>query len=223
MHNPAVTKFGMQVISGGQTGVDIAALRVAQALGLRTGGLAPKGWKTTAGPKPQLKTTFKLEEGQGGYGDRTRKNVEAADATLLLAVNFDSPGTALTAACVEASGKPMHKLQLPPPAHGQINIAVIDSAVAFLKAALPSEPGTDPFVLNVAGNSSATCRGIFIPAYFVLAEIFTRLALEVNFAEAQHVAAFKQGLLESRIIHALQDNYEYYGELDPRSLKGLIV
>lgn len=221
--NPAVTKYGMQVISGGQTGVDVAALRVAQCLGLRTGGLAPKGWKTTAGPKPKLKTTFKLEEGVGGYSDRTRKNIEAANATLLLALNFSSPGTALTAACAEASGKPLHKLQLPPPAHGQINIVVIESAVSFLKAQLVTVSEPDSFVLNVGGNSSATCPGIFVPAYFVLAEIFTRLATEVDFVESRHVTSLKQTLLEGRIIHALQDNYEYYPELDPKSLKSLII
>jgi hypothetical protein len=35
-----------RVISGGQTGVDQAALRAAQACGLETGGYAPLGWET---------------------------------------------------------------------------------------------------------------------------------------------------------------------------------
>jgi len=42
------------VVSGGQTGVDQAALRAARASGIATGGWAPKGWATEAGPAPWL-------------------------------------------------------------------------------------------------------------------------------------------------------------------------
>jgi predicted Rossmann-fold nucleotide-binding protein len=35
-----------RVISGGQTGVDQAALRAAKTRGIATGGFAPKGWLT---------------------------------------------------------------------------------------------------------------------------------------------------------------------------------
>lgn len=220
-HNPAAIKYGMQVISGGQTGVDLAALRVAQALGLRTGGLAPKGWKTTAGSRPQLKTTFKLAEGAGGYSDRTRRNIESAHATLVLASDFESAGTKLTIACVTASNRPLHKIQLQP---NGIDVSIVEDAVSFLEAQASLVDATTPFVLNVAGNSSRTSSGIFIPAFFVLAEIFTRLAQRINMAEADHVAHFKHQLLsDGRMIQALNDNYEYYGELDPRSSHGLIV
>jgi hypothetical protein len=39
----------VKVISGGQTGVDIAALWAAKALGFQTGGMMPKGWRTRGG------------------------------------------------------------------------------------------------------------------------------------------------------------------------------
>ena len=42
------------IISGGQTGADQAGLLAAQALGLQTGGWAPHGWRTDAGPAPWL-------------------------------------------------------------------------------------------------------------------------------------------------------------------------
>lgn len=223
MHNPAVTKFGMQVISGGQTGVDVAALRVAQCLGLRTGGLAPRGWKTTAGPRPQLRTTFKLEEGVGGYRDRTRRNVEAAHATLILANDFESSGTLLTIACATASERPLHQVKLPDPGKNGIELAIVENAVSFVEAEA-LKVGDGPFVLNVAGNSSRTKQGIFIPAFFVLAEVFVRLAKRLDVIEAQHVEQFKHQLLsDGRMINALADNYEYYGELDPRGLRGLVV
>lgn len=223
MHNPAVTKYGMQVISGGQTGVDIAALRVAQCLGLRTGGLAPKGWKTTAGARPQLRTTFKLEEGVGGYSDRTRRNVERAHATLILANDFESAGTKLTIACVTASNRPLLTVKLPDPGQHGIQTAVVENAVTFISDQALAV-GDGPFILNVAGNSTKTRQGIFIPAFFVLAEIFIRLAKRIDVIEAAHLDHVKQRLLgDPRLIQALEDNYDYYGELDPRGLKGLIV
>ena len=42
------------VISGGQTGVDQAALRAARTAGIPTGGFAPLGWSTEDGPAPWL-------------------------------------------------------------------------------------------------------------------------------------------------------------------------
>jgi hypothetical protein len=71
-----------RVFSGGQTGADQAALRAARAAGLTTGGVAPKGWKTEAGPAPWL-ADFGLTECQvEGYPARTEANVIASDGTV---------------------------------------------------------------------------------------------------------------------------------------------
>ena len=43
-----------RVISGGQTGVDQAALRAAKAAGLETGGWMPLGWLTEECPRPEF-------------------------------------------------------------------------------------------------------------------------------------------------------------------------
>ena len=48
----------MKVISGGQTGVDQAALRAAKAAGIETGGWMPKGFRTLAGPRPEFAAVF---------------------------------------------------------------------------------------------------------------------------------------------------------------------
>lgn len=54
-------RFGIDnVISGGQTGVDQAALRAARASGIVTGGFAPKGWATEDGPAPWLGSEYGL-------------------------------------------------------------------------------------------------------------------------------------------------------------------
>lgn len=215
----------MKVISGGQTGVDVAALRAAQVFGLRTGGFAPTGWKTTAGPKPQLGTTFKLEIAHGGYAHRTRLNVEAAHATLIMANTFDSSGTKLTIAAAQASNRPIHRVHIPDPGPQGISMSLadIENAAHFIKA--EADKVTDgEFILNVAGNSSATRNGIFLPTFAILSEIFLKLATLVDVIEADHLVHVKQRLLsDPRLLHALVDNYDYYGELDPRGLRGLII
>src|SRR5262245_63695480 len=75
-----------KVISGGQTGVDRAARRAARAAGIPTGGWAPRGWQTEDGPAPWLGSDdWGLKEWSApGYAARTRRNVEDADATLIL-------------------------------------------------------------------------------------------------------------------------------------------
>src|SRR4051812_38794183 len=50
------------VISGGQTGADIGALRAAKALGIATGGYAPLGWRTETGERPSLGIDYGLVE-----------------------------------------------------------------------------------------------------------------------------------------------------------------
>ena len=43
-----------RVISGGQTGSDQGRLRAARACSIATGGGAPRGWLTEAGPALRL-------------------------------------------------------------------------------------------------------------------------------------------------------------------------
>lgn len=72
----------LRVISGGQTGVDRAALDVALELGLPCGGWCPAGRRAEDGPIP---ARYPLTETAGAdYVERTRRNVVEADATLVL-------------------------------------------------------------------------------------------------------------------------------------------
>lgn len=82
------TDDGLKIVSGGQIGADIAALRAARRLGLATGGFAPAGFMTAHGPNPQL-AEFGLAPVRGGslaqqYVRRSTMNVDAADATLAI-------------------------------------------------------------------------------------------------------------------------------------------
>jgi len=71
-----------KIISGGQTGVDRAALDAAIRLAIPHGGWIPQGRLTEDGPLP---SGYQLQETRSNsYADRTEKNVMAADATLII-------------------------------------------------------------------------------------------------------------------------------------------
>lgn len=81
-------------MSGGQTGVDRAALDVALALGIPCGGWCPKGRLAEDGPIPER---YPLRETRSArYARRTAFNVRDSDATLILAPRPLTGGTAYT-------------------------------------------------------------------------------------------------------------------------------
>lgn len=85
-----------KVISGGQTGVDQAALKGAKRAGLETGGVMPKGFKTEVGPQPNLANKFNLKESKSkSYVKRTKMNVDKADGVLAF-LKTASGGTSRT-------------------------------------------------------------------------------------------------------------------------------
>lgn len=85
----------MKIISGGQTGVDQAALDAAIELGMEYGGAIPKGRKTENGPLPEFYKNMEEIE-SADYADRTEMNVQNSDATLLLYRGVISGGTKYT-------------------------------------------------------------------------------------------------------------------------------
>jgi hypothetical protein len=96
-----------KVISGGQIGADIAALRAASRLGIPTGGWCPAGCKTRVGRNPKLVTLYRLREHPSPqYPPRTFANVKEADATVRFAHNFDSPGEKCTLKAIRKYGRP---------------------------------------------------------------------------------------------------------------------
>jgi hypothetical protein len=83
-----------QIVSGGQTGVDRAALDVALELGLPCGGWCPQGRLAEDGPIPDR---YPLRETRSArYARRTLFNVRDSDATLILARAPLEGGTAYT-------------------------------------------------------------------------------------------------------------------------------
>src|SRR5260370_25100513 len=93
-----------KIISGGQTGVDRAALDISLELGLPCGGWCPQGRKAEDGaidPRYPLTETPSVE-----YPQRTEWNVRDTDGTLLLTRGRRKGGTALTLALAKRLGKP---------------------------------------------------------------------------------------------------------------------
>ena len=91
-------------LSGGQTGVDRAALDVALELGLPCGGWCPKGRRAEDGPLPShypLRETPSEE-----YAQRTEWNVRDSDGTLVLTRGEPTGGTAQTIEIAAHLGKP---------------------------------------------------------------------------------------------------------------------
>lgn len=93
------------IVSGGQTGSDQGALFAAKALGIRTGGYAPKGWVTESGPAPWLADYGLVEHVSDQYIARTRANIELANATVIF--GRPSTGSNKTRDICEGQHKPL--------------------------------------------------------------------------------------------------------------------
>src|SRR5919108_3104860 len=93
------------VVSGGQTGVDRAALDAAAEVGLRTGGWCPRGRRAEDGALAALYTL--RETPSRGYAQRTEWNVRDSDATLVLCRGAPRGGTALTLRVAKRCGRPV--------------------------------------------------------------------------------------------------------------------
>lgn len=162
-----------RVISGGQTGTDRAALDAAFKLGFETGGFAPKGWRTTAGPAPELAAFGMVESQSAGYGLRTEQNVMAAQATILISVKPNSPGSKLTIETAAAFHKP-YKIVEVFPQGGAVTYSYHAADLAVWLVATSIE------ILNVAGNSEKSWEGMYQLAYPYMIDLLEAYLVELN-------------------------------------------
>ena len=148
---PALRK----IVSGGQTGVDRAALDAARASGLETGGWCPKGRRAEDGAIPAAYSLDETETAE--YEDRTRLNVRDSDATLIITRGPLAGGALKTAAEARKLGRP-HR------------VADLDQAPdARVSARWIGETGAR--VLNVAGPRESEAPGIYDAAQAFLTAV----------------------------------------------------
>lgn len=133
-----------KVVSGGQTGVDRAALDAAGDLGLARGGWCPRGRRAADGVIPAGYAL--VETPSAAYPERTAWNVRDSDGTLILTRGRPRGGTALTAALARRTGKPLLVVDLETEGGA-------DGVRAWLRDNLIR-------VLNVAGPRESEAPGI---------------------------------------------------------------
>ena len=92
----------MKIVSGGQTGVDRAALDAALELGIEAGGWCPEGRLAEDGI---IAEKYPLKElPKAGYLQRTKRNVIDSDGTVIIFYGNPAGGTLLTLeSCIKES------------------------------------------------------------------------------------------------------------------------
>ena len=149
------------VVTGGQTGVDRAALDTALAWRLPVGGWCPLGRRAEDG---RIAARYPLKETPlPTYAQRTAWNVRDSDGTLILGRRACSPGTNRTFLAAEEAQKPLLRIDL---------------------AQDPATEKAPPWlaehkikILNIAGPRESEAPGIYTVACKFLDELFGRLGI----------------------------------------------
>ena len=161
-----------KVISGGQTGVDQAALRAARDCGLEVGGWCPPGRACEAGvipPEFPLKETEQERSPDAPdipRSQRTEWNVRDSDGVLVLVARGNrsgcptiaDAGTEWAMECAERYGRPMLIGALSDPGAKQMIQAWLER--------------NQIEVLSVGGPAESTSPGIGERSYRLLCEVF---------------------------------------------------
>ena len=148
-----------RIVSGGQSGVDRAALDFAIARGIPYGGWCPKGgWAEDFPDPPGVLTRYPdlRETPDHDTCQRTEWNVRDSDATLVLTrSNASSPGTAVGIAVAETYAKP----------HLIVDVDAPDAA-GRIRAWLGANPGIQ--TLSIGGPRESEAPGIYRAALALL-------------------------------------------------------
>lgn len=143
-----------KIISGGQTGVDRAALDFAISNGIAHGGWCPAGRHAADGV---LDDRYQLiETKSSGYSQRTKLNVQNSDATLIIYRSELIGGSLLTRSFATRFQKPLMSLNL--------NDTITDNHARWHSWI----DTTFIRLLNIAGPSEDRCPGIYQQTFDML-------------------------------------------------------
>jgi hypothetical protein len=149
----------LKLISGGQSGVDRAALDVALSLGLPAGGWCPSGRRSEDGLIPEH---YPLQETRSAeFHVRTQRNVETSSATLVLTRGTPTGGTRFAIEFCRTLRRPVLVVDLFDRAQDPA-----EKIVRFLAE-------VEPRVLNVCGPRESFAPGIGAEAQRVLSRALT--------------------------------------------------
>lgn len=157
----------IKVISGGQTGVDRAALDTALQHNLEIGGWCPKGgWAEDLQIPPGLLAIYKqlTETPSKDTKQRTEWNVRDSDATLILLgkTGFSvSPGTEETLHLCVAQNKPVLSIN--------VNKKV-EEVISWL------DIHREIYTLNIAGPRESECSGLYQKSCVFFNKLFKALS-----------------------------------------------
>ena len=133
----------LKIVSGAQTGVDRAALDAALKSDVPCGGWCPAGRKAEDGIISECYPVQELAE--GGYSERTRKNVQDSDGTIIIYFGQLNGGTEETLRYCLDENKPYLLLDAL-----EVNVARAAERIMEFQTMLPDE------ILNFAGPRASS-------------------------------------------------------------------
>lgn len=148
-----------KIVSGGQTGVDRAALDVALARGIDCGGWCPAGRLADDGVIPQrypLRETLDMD-----HTVRTEHNVRDSDGTLMFYRGALQGGTAYAVLMARQLGRPVMAVDMDAP----FDVAAIAAWIV----------GHDIRVLHIGGQRESSNPGSYQAARRRIEELLDRL------------------------------------------------
>jgi hypothetical protein len=149
-----------RIISGGQTGVDRAALDAAIDLGIPHGGWCPRGRRAEDGRIPDRYQLVELPT--PAYPARMRCNVDKADATLILSTRWPLDGGTLATRLYAER----------PFAAGGKGIGTVYACDPTMTDPADVARWVDQFeIVNIAGPRESKCPGIHAAALAFLLEV----------------------------------------------------